>query len=97
MGENTDISIRKATEELLHTAIFRNISRRTNKIFAQKLASWLIRYVLIISSMNESLNINLEEILANLHGEQLKKIVEITNKTFQTICNDKENSDYYIW
>ena len=97
MGKNTDISIKQATEEILRTAIFKNISRRTNELFAQKLAAWLIRYVLIISSMNESLKINLEEILANLHGEQLKKIVEITNKTFQPECSDKEKSDHYIW
>jgi hypothetical protein len=83
MGEQTDISIKKATQELLQTAIFQNISRRTTKQFAEKLAVWLIRYVLIISSMNESLHINLEEILANLHGDQLKKIVEICQDFLQ--------------
>ena len=97
MGEKTDISIKQATRELLQTEIFQNISKRTTEEFAEKLASWLIRYILIISSMNESLHINLEEILANLHGEQLKKIVEITNKSFQLACKEKQNSDHYIW
>ena len=97
MGEKTDISIKQATQELLQTAILQNISKRTTEQFAQKLAAWLIRYVLIISSMNESLNINLEEILANLHGERLKKILEITNKSYQAACRENENSDHYIW
>jgi len=97
MGESTDISIRQATEELLHTAIFQNIIKRTNEQFAHKLAMWLVRYVLIISSMNQSLHINLEEILANLHGDRLKKIVSITNHSFQAAQENDQNSDHYIW
>jgi len=97
MEESTDISIKQATQELLHTAIFQNISKRTNEMFAQKLAFWLVRYILLISSMNESLNINLEQILANLHGERLKKIVSITNNSVNSTNKESNNSDYYIW
>ena len=97
MGESTDITIRQATEELLQTTIFKNISKRTNKQFTQKLAFWLIRYILIISSMNESLNINLEQILANLHGDRLKKIVTLTNNSFKLSENEDSDVDFYIW
>ena len=97
MEESKDISIKQATQELLHTAIFINISKRTNEMFAQKLAFWLVRYILLISSMNESLNINLDQILANLHGERLKKIVSITNNSVNSTHKESNNSDYYIW
>jgi len=73
-----EISIKAARKELLETSIFRNIARRNSPDFAQKLAIWLIRYVLMISSMKESLEINLETILMNLHGDRLKRILQIT-------------------
>jgi len=97
MGEPTDVTLKQATYELLQTSIFKNISRRTNNRFAEKLAIWLVRYILIISSMNESLHINLEQILLNLHGDRLKKIVNITTKSFETVSNDSEKYDSYIW
>lgn len=99
MEDTSDVSLKQATEELLQTQIFKNISRRTNQQFSQKLAFWLVRYILIISSMNESLHINLEQILVNLHGERLKKIVSITNKTMDTLKDnpDSEKHDHYIW
>jgi hypothetical protein len=97
MGEPTDVTLKQATYELLQTSIFKNISRRTNNRFAEKLAIWLVRYILIISSMNESLHINLEQILLNLHGDRLKKIVNITTKSVETVSNDSEKYDSYIW
>jgi hypothetical protein len=98
MTDSTDISVKQATEELLQTSIFRNIAKRNNIGFAKKLAIWLVRYILVISSMNESLQINLEQILMNLHGNRFKKIVEITEKGFQS-SNQKETRayDHYIW
>jgi len=92
-----DVSIREAIDELLQTSIFRKITRRNNKHFAQKLAMWLVRYILVISSMNESLKIDLETVLLNLHGERFKKILEVTEKTFHTVKEDSEKSDKYIW
>ena len=97
MGESKDVTLKQATNELLQTSIFKNISRRTDDKFAEKLAIWLVRYILIISSMNESLHINLEQILLNLHGERLKKIVNLTTKTIDTVSNDSEKYDRYIW
>lgn len=98
MTENTDISVKQATEELLNTSIFQNIAKRNSSSFAQKLATWLVRYLLIISSMNESLHISLEQILMNLHGDRFKKIVHITEKGFQRSQQQtSHNYDYYIW
>jgi len=99
MKDTSDVSVKQATEELLQTHIFKNITKRTNQQFSKKLAFWLIRYILIISSMNQSLNINLEQILVNLHGERLKKIVSLTNKSFETEKekNDCDNQNHYIW
>ena len=97
MTEENDVTIRQATEELLHTNIFKNISQRNNKRFAQKLAMWLVRYILIVSSMNESLHITLEQILMNLHGDRFKKIVNITDKSFVSLKKEENEYDKYIW
>lgn len=97
MEEKQSSSIKNAIDDLLETSIFKEISKRNNKIFAQKLAVWLVRYILMISSMNESLKIDLEEVLFNLHGDKFKKILEVTEKTFYKIKNDAERSDRYIW
>jgi hypothetical protein len=97
MDEKGSPSIKKAIDDLLETSIIKQISRRNNKDFAQKLAIWLVRYILIISSMNESLKIDLEEVLYNLHGENFKKILEITEKTFHKMKKDEERYNRYIW
>ena len=97
MEEKGSPSIKKAIDDLLETSIFKEISKRNNKIFAQKLAVWLVRYILMAASMNESLNIDLEEVLINLHGEKFRKILEITEKTFQKIKDDEEKYNKYIW
>ena len=97
MDEKQISSIKNAINDLLETSIFKEISKRNNKIFAQKLAVWLIRYILIISSMNESLKIDLEKVLYNLHGENFRKIIEVTEKTFNKIQKDSEKFDSYIW
>jgi hypothetical protein len=94
----TDISIKEATQELLNTRIFRNIARRNSPDFAEKLAIWLIRYILMISSMKESLEINLETILLNLHGDKLERILQLTEKTFQSVQHqESEKYNRYIW
>lgn len=97
MEEKGSSSIKNAIDELLETSIFKEISKRNNKIFAQKLAVWLVRYILMISSMNESLKIDLEEVLFNLHGEKFRKILEVTEKIFHNIKKDAERYDRYIW
>jgi hypothetical protein len=97
MADSNAISVKEATEELLKTSIFKNIIKRNNKNFAEKLAIWLVRYILIASSMNESLNINLEQILMNLHGERFKQIISLTEKTFNSVKRDTEKYDRYIW
>jgi diketogulonate reductase-like aldo/keto reductase len=97
MTECGDISIKEAMDELLETRIFKAIEKRNNKDFAQKLAGWLIRYILMISSMNESLKMNLEMVLLKLHGDRFKKIVEITQKTFTTVDKDTDKQNRYIW
>ena len=95
--EEESSSLKEAINDLLESKIFKEISKRNNKEFTQKLAVWLVRYILIISSMNESLKIDLEEVLLNLHGEKFRKILEITERTFHNIKNDAEKSDKYIW
>jgi len=97
MKEKESPSIKKAIDDLLETSIIKEISKRNNKDFAQKLAIWLVRYILIISSMNESLKIDLEEVLLNLHGKNFKKILEITEETFNKMKKDAENYNRYIW
>jgi len=62
-----NISIKEIIDELLETNIFKKITERNDEKFAHKLAVWLVRYILVISSMNESLKIELEDILLSLH------------------------------
>jgi len=97
MKEKESPSIKKAIDDLLETSIIKEVSKRNNKDFAEKLAVWLVRYILIISSMNESLKIDLEEVLLDLHGKNFRKIIEITEKTFNKIKKDTENYNKYIW
>ncbi len=97
MEKKGNSSIKNAIDDLLETSIFKEITKRNNKIFAQKLAVWLVRYILMISSMNESLKIDLEQVLFNLHGEKFRKILEVTDKTFYKIKKDAEGYDRYIW
>ena len=97
MEEKESPSIKKAIDDLLKTSIIKEISKRNNKDFAQKLAIWLVRYILIISSMNESLKIDLEEVLLDLHGKNFRKILEITEETFNKIKKDVESYNRYIW
>jgi hypothetical protein len=97
MEEKGSPSIKKAIDELLDTSIFKVISKRNSEEFAKKLAVWLVRYILMASSMNESLKIDIEEILLNLHGEKFRKILEITEKTFQITKNNTEKYNRYIW
>jgi hypothetical protein len=97
LEEKESPSIKKAIDDLMETSIIKEISKRNNKDFAQKLAIWLVRYILIISSMNESLKIDLEEVLLNLHGKNFKKIIEITEETFNKMKKDAENYNRYIW
>ena len=96
MDEKGSPSIKKTIDDLLETSIIKEISRRNNKDFAQKLAVWLVRYILIISSMNESLKIDLEEVLFKLHGENFRKILEITERTFYKMKKDEERYNRYI-
>ena len=97
MNGKETASIKNAVDDLLETSIFKEILKRNNKNFAEKLAIWLVRYILMISSMNESLKIDLEEVLYNLHGEKLRQIIEVTEKTFGKVKKDSENFDNYIW
>jgi hypothetical protein len=97
MEEIGSPSIKKAINDLLETSLFKEISKRNSEDFVQKLAEWLVRYILIASSMNESLKIDLVEILFNLHGEKFRKILEVTEKSFHVIEKDTEQSNRYIW
>ena len=97
MDKKPDVSINKVLNELLATSIFKNVAERNNPLFARKLAMWLIRYVLVASSMKESLKTPLETILLDLHGDRFKKIINITEKTFRKIDEDSEISNRYIW
>ena len=97
MEEKGSPSIKKAIDELLDTGIFKVIAKRNSEEFAKKLAVWLVRHILMASSMNESLKIDIEEILFNLHGEKFRKILEITEKTFQITKNNTEKYNRYIW
>jgi len=97
MSQNQDISIKQTIEELLQTNLFKNIEKRNNRQFAEKLAVWLVRYIIVVSSMKEALKIDLESVLLNIHGERFKKILEVTERTFKQKRMDDDNYHSYIW
>jgi hypothetical protein len=94
--DNGDITIKKAIDDLLKTDIFKNIIKRNDNKFAEKLAIWLVRYILVISSMKESLKIDLETVLLNIHGEKFKKILEVTENSFMNANKDSDSYHSYI-
>lgn len=86
------VSIKDSTNELLKTDIFKIIAMRNGDRFAMDLAMWLLRYILVISSINETFEKSLEMILSRLHGEDnFKKILVITEETFNKVYNQSIN------
>ena len=84
-----NISIKDSMNELLETDIFKEVSRRNGDRFAIKLALWLVKYILVISSINESLEMSLEMILSRLHGEDnFQKILKLTEEIFDKVYNE---------
>jgi hypothetical protein len=97
MNEKENTSIKKAIDDLLETSIFEEISKRNDEAFVQKFAVWLVRYILVAASMNESMHICLEDVLFNLHGKKYEKILSITEKMFRKMKEDPEKYNRYIW
>jgi len=90
-----EVSIKEAADELLDTNIFKAVAERNSDRFAMKLALRLVRYILVVSSMNEGLEISLEMILSRLHGEDnFKKILRLTEKMFSRVY-EQSNSRCY--
>jgi hypothetical protein len=92
-----NVSIKMIIDELLATNIFKEIAKRNGKDFSQQLACWIVRYLLVIATMDESLKIGLEKALYELHGKQYKKVLEITQKIFQnSVQSEADKQDSYI-
>jgi hypothetical protein len=96
MVDQENISIKKAIDDLLQTHIFKELSKQNDPEFTRQLALWLVRYILVLASMKNSFKISFEETLLNLHGEKYRKIIEITDKTFQSKQAETENNNSYI-
>jgi hypothetical protein len=96
MASQESVSIKKAIDDLLQTHIFKELSKGNDPEFTQQLALWLVRYILVLASMKSSFKISFEEALLNLHGEQYRKIIEITEKTFNSKNDETENDNSYI-
>ena len=96
MAQQESVSIKKAIDDLLQTHIFKELSKGNDPEFTQQLALWLVRYILVLASMKSTFKISFEETLLSLHGEKYRKIIEITEKTFQNKQNDTENDTSYI-
>lgn len=96
MAQQESVSIKKAIDELLQTHLFKELSKGNDPEFTKQLALWLVRYILVLASMKNSFKISFEETLFNLHGERYRKIIEVTEKTFQNKQTDTENDTSYI-
>ena len=90
------LSGKRPKSSFIHTSL-RTLPNEPTDNSLKKLAMWLVRYILIVSSMNESLHINLEQILMNLHGDRFKKIINITDKSLGSIKKDDDECGKYIW
>jgi diketogulonate reductase-like aldo/keto reductase len=95
--DEQNISLKRIILELLQTSLFKEIAKRNGQEFAQHLAVWLVRYTLVMASMEESLKLGFEKILLNLHGKKYKKILDITERTFQNNVHEDEEHHRYIW
>lgn len=90
-----EVSIKEAADELQNTNIFKTVAERNSDRFAMKLALWVVRYILVISSMKESEGINLEKILLRLHGKNnFKKIIWVTEMMFNKVYEQLNNRSY---
>jgi len=96
MVKQESVSIKKAIDDLLQTHIFKEIAKHNDPEFTRQLALWLVRYILVLASMRNSFKISFEETLLNLHGDNYRKIIEVTNKTFQSNQNQTDNDNHYI-
>jgi hypothetical protein len=96
MTQQESVSIKKAIDDLLQTHIFKELSKQNDPEFTRQLALWLVRYILVLASMKRSFKISFEETLLNLHGDNYRKIIEVTNKTFQDNKDEAENDNTYI-
>ena len=86
------VSIKDSTNNLLETEILKEVPRRNGDKFTMKLALWLVRYILIISSINETFKINFEMILSRLHGEDnFEKILMLTEEIFKKVYNQSNS------
>ena len=96
MTEN-NVTIKMIIDELLETSIFKEIVKRNGKDFGQQLACWIVRYLLVIASMDESLKLGLDKTLTELHGKKYRKVLEITKKIFENaVQNQQDAHDSYI-
>jgi len=91
-----NVSIKMIIDELMLTNIFKEITKRNGKQFSEQLAGWIVRYLLVIASMDESLKIGLDKALLNLHGKKYRKVLEITQKIFDTSGQTEDKRDSYI-
>jgi len=96
MAQEESVSIKKAIDDLMQTHIFKELAKQNDPEFTRQLALWLVRYILVLASMKNSFKISFEETLLNLHGENYRKIIEVTNKTFQSKQDQNENDNTYI-
>lgn len=96
MVQQDSVSIKKAIDDLLQTHIFKELSKQNDPEFTRQLALWLVRYILVLATMKSSFKISFEETLLNLHGDNYRKIIEVTNKTFQSKQDQTENDNTYI-
>jgi len=96
MAKQESVSIKKAIDDLLQTHIFKELSKQNDPEFTRQLALWLVRYILVLASMKSSFKISFEETLLNLHGDNYRKIIEVTNKSFQSKQDQTENDNTYI-
>ena len=96
MAKQENVTIKKAIDDLLQTHIFKELSKQNDPEFTRQLALWLVRYILVLASMKSSFKISFEETLLNLHGDNYRKIIEVTNKSFQSKQDQTENDNTYI-
>ena len=96
MTEQESVSIKKAIDDLMQTHLFKELAKHNDPEFTRQLALWLVRYILVLVTMKSSFKISFEETLLNLHGENYRKIIEVTNQTFQNKQDQPENDNTYI-
>jgi len=91
-------TIKDATKEFYESTLFKYIKNQIGEEKAYDLASWLVHYAMITSTLIAAKDITLDHALLILHGEKLSLITKALSTVHKKLSkSNDEKWDRYIW